>query len=204
MLTKKLQRKALSLCKGCTRNSGGKSHNRPKRGKKCTSPAQICVIQTTQQKQTKKNRKRPEPNTNNQPPREKPSMPANSSNQTNSKALTLHHRAENNNDRKKINPTSLIQFSQSPLGCHSIWDRGHHSSSASNADSSSSSLDERLSSESGSTGEGRLLGVQILYTFPTQKQASNKSNKLMTSSCASCGIIWSHKAGTLSTLSHCK
>ena len=204
MLTKKLQRKALSLCKGCTRNSGGKSHNRPKRGKKCTSPGQICVIQTTQQKQTKKTRKRPEPNTNNQPPREKPSMPANSSNQTNSKALTLHHRAENNNDRKKINPTSLIQFSQSPLGCHSIWDRGHHSSSASHADSSSSSLDERLSSESGSTGEGRLLGVQILYTFPTQKQASNKSNKLMTSSCASCGIIWSHKAGTLSTLSHCK
>ena len=102
MLTKKLQRKALSLCKGCTRNSGGKSHNRPKRGKKCTSPGQICVIQTTQQKQTKKTRKRPEPNTNNQPPREKPSMPANSSNQTNSKALTLHHRAENNNDRIKI------------------------------------------------------------------------------------------------------
>ena len=204
MLTKKLQRKALSLCKGCTRNSGGKSHNRPKRGKKCTSPGQICVIQTTQQKQTKKNRKRPEPNTNNQPPREKPSMPANSSNQTNSKALTLHHRAENNNDRIKIQSHQPNTILSESVRMPFHLGKGHHSSSASNADSSSSSLDERLSSESGSTGEGRLLGVQILYTFPTQKQASNKSNKLMTSSCASCGIIWSHKAGTLSTLSHCK
>ena len=38
------------------------------------------------------------------------------------------------------------------------------------------------------------------YTFPTQKRTSNKSNNFMTSCCASCGIVWSHKAGTLSTL----
>ena len=36
---------------------------------------------------------------------------------------------------------------------------------------------------------GPPLGVQILYTFPTQKWASNKSNSSVTSSCASCGFL---------------
>jgi len=50
---------------------------------------------------------------------------------------------------------------------------------------------------------GPPLEVQILYIpfQQPQKRASNKSNNLMTSSCASCGVVWSHKAGTLSTLS---
>ena len=37
--------------------------------------------------------------------------------------------------------------------------------------------------------EGPPLGVQILYTFPTQKWASNKSNSSVTSSCASSGFL---------------
>ena len=51
------------------------------------------------------------------------------------------------------------------------------------------------------TGEGHLWESKFYIPFQPQKWASNKSNNLMTSSCASCGAVWSHKAGTLSTLS---
>ena len=51
------------------------------------------------------------------------------------------------------------------------------------------------------TGEGRLWESKFYIPFQPQKRASNKSNNLMTSSCASCGVVWSHEAGTLATLS---
>ena len=48
------------------------------------------------------------------------------------------------------------------------------------------------------TGEGRLWESKFYIPFQPQKRASNKSNNLMTSSC---GVVWSHEAGTLATLS---
>ena len=51
--------------------------------------------------------------------------------------------------------------------------------------------------------EDRLGSPKSIY-FSNQKWASNKSNSSVISSCASCGVVWSHKVRTLSTLSHCK
>jgi hypothetical protein len=35
-----------------------------------------------------------------------------------------------------------------------------------------------------------------IYLSNPQERASNKANNLIPSSCASCGVVWSHKTGT--------
>ena len=51
---------------------------------------------------------------------------------------------------------------------------------------------------------GPPLGVQILYTFPTPKMGIKQIEQFsdhLAHLAVSCGVVWSHKVGTLSPLS---